>query len=63
MRYGHFERFVYTPSRKRACTGASLRAAVVRVVADTRGPDGAGAGVRRVIPREHGGGRSAAWLV
>jgi hypothetical protein len=26
MRYGHFEHFVYTPSRKRACTGTSLRA-------------------------------------
>ncbi|MBY0497193.1 MAG: carboxypeptidase-like regulatory domain-containing protein, partial [Cyanobacteria bacterium] len=26
MRYGHFERFVYTPSRKRACTGTSTPA-------------------------------------
>src|SRR5438128_940238 len=25
MRYGHFECFVYSPSRKRACTGASIR--------------------------------------
>ena len=24
MRYGHFELFIYTPSRKRACTGSSL---------------------------------------
>jgi flavin-binding protein dodecin len=24
MGYGHFERFVYTPSRERACTGPSV---------------------------------------
>ncbi len=24
MRYGHFERFVYPPSRKRVCTGPRL---------------------------------------